>query len=117
MLEAIFGAVFVALILLGTLALAYAFMFRMLMPDDNSNYYIVIPSSFCCDDIATTAYSLRTKIQLMGDSKRAKVLVVDMGMDEAQKLSCLNICRNTNGIYLVKSQDVKDIINGKYTDG
>ena len=109
MLEAFFGAVFVGLILLGVLALAYAIMFKMLMPKEKYDYYIVIPSSHCGADITAAAYSARTKLNLMGDEDYGKVLILDTGMDETQRLTCLNVCRESNGIFLLKSDEIEDI--------
>jgi len=110
MLEAFFGAVFVGLILLGVLAVAYAIMFKMLMPKEKFEYYIVIPSAHCGTEITAAAYSARTKLNLMGDGEKGKVFILDMGMSEAEKLSCLNVCRKSNGIFCVTAEEIEEIL-------
>ncbi len=110
MLEAFFGAVFVGLILLGVLAASYAVMFKMLMPKKKYEYYIVIPSNHCGEEITAAAYSARTKLNLMGDGDYGKVFILDTGMNEAEKLSCLNVCIKTNGIFLVTAKEIEEIL-------
>ena len=103
MSEAIFGAVFLLLVFIGTITIAYAIMFKLLVPKRKYDYYIVLPSN------TKAVYAAKTKIDLLGDSGYGKVIVVDMGMTQAQKLSCLNICRQTNGIYLIESEQIKEL--------
>lgn len=110
MLEAFFSAVFVGLILLGVLAVAYAIMFKLLMPKDKFEYYIVIPSSHCGEEITAAAYSARTKLNLMGDADYGKVFILNTGMAENERLSCLNVCRESNGIYLIEKSDIEELL-------
>lgn len=109
MLEAFFASVFVGLVLLGLLALSYGILFKLLMPKGKYDYYIIIPSEGCGEETTQAAYAARTKLNLIGDEKHGKVLVVDTGMDEAQKLSCLNVCRQTNGIYLITADELEEL--------
>lgn len=109
MLEAFFASIFVGLILLGLLALSYGIMFKLLMPKGKYDYYIIIPSEGCGEKITQAAYSARTKLNLIGDENHGKVLVLDKGMNEAQRLSCLNVCRQTNGIYLVSVEELEEL--------
>ncbi len=111
MLETVFACIFVGLVLLGVLAVSYGIMFRLLMPKGRYDYYILIPSDLCNENITQAAYSARTKLNLIGDENYGKVVVVDTGMDESQRLSCLNVCRQTNGIYLITSNELEDLFN------
>ena len=109
MSETIFGAVFLLLVFIGTITIAYAIMFKLLVPKRKYDYYIVLPSNTCSEELTKAVYAAKTKIDLLGDSGYGKVIVVDMGMTQAQKLSCLNICRQTNGIYLIESEQMKEL--------
>lgn len=109
MLKAFFGAVFVALVLLGTLALCYGIMLKSLVPKERYEYYIVIPSDTCEKELSQAVYSAKTKINLMGDDGFGRVIVLDRGMPDDERLNCLNICRQTNGIYLLDTQQIKEI--------
>ncbi len=108
MSEAIFGVVFLLLVFIGTLSVVYLLLFKALAPKKRYDYYIVLPSSSCSQELTKAVYSAKTKIDLLGDTGYGKVLVVDMGMTQAQRLSCLNICRQTNGIYLIDSDEIKE---------
>lgn len=110
MLEAFFGAVFLGLVLLGVVSAAYMIMFKMLMPKSKYEYYIIIKSDLCRNEITEAAYAAKMKLNLLGDGEFGKILVVDTGMTESERLNCLNICRKTNGIFLVDENELKEII-------
>lgn len=110
MLESFFGAVFVGLILLGVITIAYAIMLKLLLPKPKYEYYILIPSKHCGTEVTKAAYAARMKMNLIGDESYGKVLVVDTGMTEAEKLSCMNVCRESNGIYLMTLEELEDYL-------
>ncbi len=110
MLEAFFAAVFLGLILLGLVCASYMIMFKMLVPKKKFDYYIVIKSDTCEKEVTEAAYCAKMKINMIGDEDYGKVLVVDTGMNESQKLSCLNVCRKTNGIYLINKDELEEIL-------
>ena len=110
MLETFFGAVFVGLVLFGLLALCYFIMLKMCLPKKKYPYYIVIPAKRCDSDVTAAAYAARMKMNCLGDEAYGSVLVLDCGMEEAQRLSCLNVCRETNGIYLCNLEEFADFI-------
>lgn len=110
MSEAFFGAVFVGLILLGVIALVYAIMLKLLLPKPKYEYYILITSKHCGCDVTAAAYAARMKMNLIGDECYGKVLVVDTGMNESEKLSCMNVCRESNGIYLLTLSELEDYL-------
>lgn len=110
MFEVFFGAVFMGLVLLGVMSVSYMIMFRMLVPKKKYDYYIVIKSDTCEKEVTEAAYCAKMKINLIGDEGCGKVLVVDTGMSETQRLSCLNVCRKTNGIYLISKDEFEEIL-------
>ena len=110
MLRVFFGIVFLCLVLFGTIALSYAIMLKSLMPKNRYDYYVVIPSKQCGEQLAVAAYGAKMKIDLLGDEQFGRVLVVNTGMSDEQKLTCLNICRQTNGIFLVDENQLEEII-------
>ncbi|MBQ5994589.1 MAG: hypothetical protein IJL63_01880 [Clostridia bacterium] len=110
MLRVFFAVVFLCLVLFGTLALSYAVMLKSLVPKKRYDYYIIIPSKQCGEKLASAAYQAKMKIDLLGDTQFGKVLVVNTGMSDEQKLTCLNICRKTNGIFLVDKDQIEEII-------
>ena len=110
MLKAFFGAVFVALVLLGTLTLCYAIMLKALVPKKRYDYYVVIESDSCEKELSAAVYAAKTKINLLGDDGYGKILVLDKGMGDDERLGCLNICRQTNGIYLISAEQLKDLL-------
>lgn len=110
MLESFFGAVFVGLILLGVISVVYAIMLKLLLPKPKYEYYILIPSKHCGNEITSAAYAARMKMNLIGDENYGKVIVLDTGMNESEKLSCQNVCRESNGIYLFSVSDLEDYL-------
>ena len=49
------------------------------------------------------------KMGFLGDEPYGSVVILDCGMDEAQRLNCLNVCRESNGIYLCDEKSFKDL--------
>lgn len=109
MLETFFGAVFVGLILFGLLVLCYGIMLKLMLPKRKYTYYVVIPARRCDSDVTAAAYAARMKMHLIGDELYGSVVVLDCGMDETQRLNCLNVCRETNGIYLCDYEEFKEL--------
>lgn len=110
MLDTFFGAVFVGLVVFGLLALCYAILLKALLPRRRRGYYIIVPARRCDKDVATAAYAARMKLHFIGDEAVGSVVVLDCGMDERQRLSCLNICRETNGIYLCTPAEFEEMV-------
>ncbi len=109
MLDTFFGAVFVGLVVFGLLALCYAIMLKVMLPKRKYGYYIVIPARRCDSDVTAAAYAARMKMHLIGDEAYGSVVVLDCGMEEKQRLSCLNVCRETNGIYLCDFKEFEEL--------
>ncbi|MEG0545653.1 MAG: hypothetical protein RR552_00565 [Oscillospiraceae bacterium] len=110
MLESFFGAIFVGLILFGLIALAYGIMLKLLLPKQRYEYYIIIPSKKTTKDISAAAYAARMKMNLIGDESYGRVIVLDTGMNEADRLACLNVCRESNGIYLCSFSELEEFV-------
>lgn len=109
MLEGFFGAVFVGLIILGVFAVVYAVLLKLLLKA-KYEYYVLIPSKHCGKNVSAAVYAARMKMNLIGDEDYGKVIVLDTGMTEKEKLSCQNICRETNGIYLFTAEDLEEYL-------
>ena len=99
MLEGFFGAVFVGLIILGVFAVVYAVLLKLLLKA-KYEYYVLIPSKHCGKNVSAAVYAARMKMNLIGDEDYGKVIVLDTGMTEKEKLGCQNICRETAYIFL-----------------
>lgn len=110
MLETFFSALFLGLVLFGLLTICYCIMLKVMMPKKKHPYYIVIPAKRCDSDVTAAAYAMRMKLNLIGDENYGSVIVLDCGMDEAQRLNCLNVCRESNGIYLCDRESFEDMI-------
>ena len=73
-------------------------------------YYVLIPSKHCGKNVSAAVYAARMKMNLIGDEDYGKVIVLDTGMTEKEKLGCQNICRETNGIYLFTAEDLEEYL-------
>lgn len=113
MLDAFIGSVFVALILIGTVAICYLIMLKLLLPKNKTDYYIFLPQNKNSVGVRRLAYGTRIKLNLMGDDRHGKIVVLDCGMSEAEKENLLEICKESNGIYLVQKDFLKDYFDGR----
>ena len=113
MLNAFAGSVLLFLTLLGTVAICYVIMLKLLIPKSDSVYYIVIPCNQNTINVRKKAYGTRLKLNLLGEDCYSKVVVLDCGITETEKANLLEICKESNGIYLVKKEFLKDYFNGR----
>lgn len=113
MLDAFVGSVFLFLTLLGTVAICYIIMLKLLIPKSDGIYYIVLPCNKNTKNIRKKAYGTRIKLNLLGEDCYSKVVVLDSGITENEKAELLPICKESNGIYLVQKEYMKDYFDGR----
>ncbi len=113
MLDAFIGTVFVCLILIGTVAICYLIMLKLLLPKTKTDYYIFLPQNKNSEGVRRLAYGTRIKLNLIGDDRHSKIVVLDCGISEEEKENLLPICKESNGIYLVQKEYIKDYFDGR----
>jgi hypothetical protein len=113
MLDSVIWSVFVVLILLGTVAICYTIMLKLLLPKTENEYYVIIPCDETSKDIRKKAYGMRIKLNIINEDVNSKIVVLDYGMSNQEKENLLNICKECNGIYYVKNEYLKDFLDGR----
>ncbi len=113
MFNALIGSVFVGLILLGTVAICYVIMLKLLLPKNNSDYYVFLPCDRNTVNVRKKAYGMRIKHNLLGDDIHSKIVVLDNGISDSELANLREICKESNGIYIVKKENIKDFLNGR----
>ncbi len=113
MLDALVGFIFLTLILLGTVAICYTIMLKLLLPKNKEDYYIVIPQNANSVNVRKLAYGTKFKLSLFGDECKAKIIVLDLGIKDEEKNNLLEICKDSNGIYLVEKDYIKEFFDGR----
>lgn len=113
MLSALVGTVFTLLILLGTVAICYAFMIKLLLPKQDRDYYIIIPCDENTRKVRERAYGMRIKLNLLGDDLKSKVVVLDNGITASEKEHFMKICKDSNGIYIIEKEKLKDFFDDR----
>ena len=114
MLDAFIGTIFVGLILIGTVAICYIIMLKLLLPKTKTDYYIFLPQNESSVDIRKLAYGTRIKLNLLGDDCHSKIIILDCGITQEEKDNLLPICKESNGIYLVQKEFIKDYFDGRF---
>ncbi len=113
MLDAFLGSVLLSLTLLGTVAICYIIMLKLLIPKSDGIYYIVLPCNQNTKNVRKKAYGTRIKLNLLGEDYCSKVVVLDSGITEEEKTDLLPICKESNGIYIVPKECLKDYFDGR----
>lgn len=113
MFNAFIGSVFVGLILLGTVAICYVIMLKLLLPKSDRDYYIFLPCDSNTVGVRKKAYGMRIKLNLFGDDLHSKIVVLDMGISDGERDRLMEICKESNGIYLVQKEHLKDFFDGR----
>ncbi len=113
MFDAFVGSVLMFLTLLGTVAICYIIMLKLLIPKSDGIYYIILPCDKNTVNVRKKAYGTRIKLNLLGEDCCSKVVVLDSGITEEEKADLLQICKESNGIYLVEKEYLKDYFDGR----
>lgn len=113
MFDSVIWSVFVALILLGTVAICYMIMLKLLLPKTDNAYYVIIPCDKSSKDVRKRAYGMRIKLNFINEDINSKIVVLDYGMNDYEKENLLNICKECNGIYYVENEYLKDYLDGR----
>ncbi len=111
--DAIIWSIFMFLILVGTVAICYVIMLKLLIPKYDENYYVILPFNKDSQNVRKKAYGMRIKLNLLCEDLNSKVVVVDYGMQSLEKEQLLEICKECNGIYYVKNEYIKDYFDGR----
>ncbi len=113
MLEGLWYGIAAAFIFIGVVATAYFIILQVFKTGNESKSVIVIPPGLSDDDVGSMLYSIHMKMSLMGDSKNNRIIVIDNGMTEKQKILCHNIMSDFENMELCAPQDLWSAISGK----
>lgn len=113
MFDAFVWSVFVFLILLGTVAICYIIMLKLLLPKSDESYYVFIPCSNNTKNIRNKAYSTRLMLSLLGEDLYGKVVILDCGITDSEKEDIKEISKGNNEIYYIQQDNIKDFFDGR----
>lgn len=88
-------------------------LLKLLMPKRKCGYFICIPCDEKSEGISRLAYSVRLKLNLCGECENNVLVIVDNGISDKELEDTLEMCSQTEGITVVKKEDLKDFINGR----
>lgn len=110
MTQALTYTALLLLVIIGIIASLYFIMLRILQPNKAQGYTVVIIADEGDKDAACKLSAASMRVSLLGDSKRAKIVIVDYGMDSEERRLCENICRNTSGLFLCRPDETSKLI-------
>lgn len=107
-------SVLIVLSLIFIVLICTAILLKMLMPKKKCDYFICVPCDENTDNVKALAYCARLKLNLCGECENNVLVIVDNGISEAERIETLRLCSQTDGITVVKKEDLKDFINGRF---
>lgn len=113
MLSTLFALLFIFLIMIGTVAICYGIMLKLLLPKSKKDYFVILPFDRNSSNVRKTAYGMRIKLCLFGDGYKSRVVALDNGMNDDEREDLRKICTEANGIYLVEKDRIRDFFNGR----
>ncbi len=113
MIDSIIWSVFVLLVLIGTVAICYVIMLKLLLIKNDKPYYIIIPCDENSVNVRKIAYGMRIRMNFINEDIYGKILVLDKGINNKEKDELLQICKDCNGIYYVENEKIKDFFDGR----
>lgn len=110
MVEGIIFGVATGFMLIGIAAAVYYISIRLLFPRASAYYTVVITADSKSENVAQLIYGAYLRLDLLGDSACARVIAVDMGMSENERISCENFCKECIGVYLCKPEELAGLL-------
>ncbi len=110
MVEGIVFGVATGFMLIGIAAAVYYISIRLLFPRSSAKYTVVLAADSKSENMAQLIYGAYLRLDLLGDSACARVIAVDMGMNEVERVSCENLCKECVGVYVCKPDELADLI-------
>lgn len=98
-----------------SIVICFAFLLlKLLMPKKKCGYFVCIPCDENSENVSKTAYCARLKLNLCGECENNVLVIVDNGISDKELRETLDLCSQTDGITVVKKEDLKDFINGRF---
>ena len=113
MFNTLSGLIFMFLVLIGTVAICYYIMLKLLLPKRKQTFYVFIPCNRNSQKVREYACEMRVKLNLFGDERNSKIVVLDSGMNDYERENVQSVCKESNGIYLVDKKYLKDFLDGR----
>lgn len=110
MIEGIIFGIATGFMLIGIAAAVYYISIRLLFPRASARYTMVIAADSESKNTAQLIYGAYLRLDLLGDSACARVIAVDMGMSESERISCENLCKECIGIYVCEPDELAQLI-------
>lgn len=104
----------IVLSLMSIVIISTFFLFKLLMPKKKCDYFICIPCDDKSENVRCLAYGARLKLNLCGECENNVLVIVDNGISDKELQETLDLCSQTDGITVVKKEDLKDFINGRF---
>lgn len=100
--------------LVGVAAAVYYISVRLLSPGNSGSYAVLLIADKDSENLAQLIYGAYLRLDLLGDAACARVIAVDMGMSDAERESCENLCRECGGVYLCKPDQIAGLLADGY---
>ncbi len=113
MLEGLWYGIAAAFIFLGVVATSCFIILQVFKLGENANCVVVIPSDADDDDVGSLLYSVYLRFSFLGDCRKNRIVIVDNGMTEKQKILCENIMNDFDNMELCTPDDLLSTIIGK----
>lgn len=113
MLEGIWYGITAAFVFIGVISSAYIIILYVFKTGNNGRFIIAVPAYADDEDIGTLLYSAHMRRALFGDCCRGKIIVLDLGMSEAQKTLCLDIMNKCGNMELLSPDELLPAVMGK----
>lgn len=111
MSDGVLLGVFASFVLIGTVGIAYYILLKILHPRSNGRYIVVIPARSGMTDVAGKGYAQRLRSGMLGDKEA--VVILDLGMGEAQLKECERMCRSCEGLYFCSRGEFEEFASRK----
>jgi|GEM_PF-158776 len=110
MLESIFYAVLLILVLAGIVSVVNYLLLKILMPKKGGKYILLVPHDASGSDVAGLVYLLSMSFGIFGSFRNVKVTVVDCGMCDTASEMCKILCDESKNIEMCNCDEICELI-------
>ena len=109
MISDVWGALLLAMHLVGVAATAYLLMLRLLRQDKDAKcvWVLQVHSAARARD---RLYALHMRRTLLGESDRCAIVALDQGVAEAERKELLRFCASVPHMYCCKSEELPSLL-------
>lgn len=109
MFESIIYAFALIFILCGMFFVCLLIFDKIITPRECEHFFMLVPGFHGDEYLPSTVYSAFIRANILTFSKRNKVIVLDMGLDDSEKQECKKMLEGFGSVFFCKDKEITEL--------